>query len=402
MKIAYLLNSYPRTSTTFIRREIEALERAGQPVLRFAGRHWDEELVDPLDVAEVERTHYLLTGNLLGLFVSLFHAIFTNPIRLGHALLQMLSLWRQARGGFIKHVAYLLQAIYFRRCAVREGVDHVHVHFSTNATAIAMMSHTLGGPGYSFTVHGPDELVQPGLLGLSMKTHFARFVVAITDFCRSQIIWHTGSDYSEKISVMRCGLDLSGFMHSPPAAPENQTLLCIGRLCPQKGQVMMPEVAANLKNDFPDMKIILIGDGESRSEVEAAIVKHKVSDVFELLGWMENIQAREMLKTSRALLLPSSAEGLPIVIMEAMALGKPVISTYIAGIPELLDDSCGWIIPAGNKEALEQSIRDVLRASTAELEALGATGRARIDACHNIDDLARKLLAEFRMHINEG
>lgn len=397
MKIAYLMNSYPRTSTTFIRREIEALEKAGQQVLRYAGRDWNEDLVDPLDVAEKGRTHYLLSGNLLGLVIAFFQALFLIPLRTARAFSQMVALCINARGGFVRHFAYFLQAIYFKKCAASEGIEHVHVHFSTNATAIAMLSQTLGGPGYSFTVHGPDELVEPALLSLSTKTQKARFVVAITDFCRSQIIWHAGSACADKIQVMRCGLDLSGFEIANAADTENQTLLCIGRLCPQKSQVMLPGVAAKLRAEFPALKIILIGDGESRHEVEAQIKNNNVSDVFELRGWMENVEARKILEASRALLLASAAEGLPIVIMEAMALGKPVISTYIAGIPELLDEACGWIIPAGNEIALEGAMRKALQASQGDLEALGKEGRRRIEAQHNIDDLAGKLLDQFRI-----
>ena len=140
---------------------------------------------------------------------------------------------------------------------------------------------------------------------------------------------------------------------------------------------------------------ILIGDGESRAEIEAEIARLGVGGMVEIAGWMENAKVRERLKASRAFLLPTFAEGLPVVIMEALALGRPVISTYIAGIPELVDEGCGWIVPAGDGEALTNAMRAALTASPEKLAALGREGRTRIEARHDVDKEAAKLAALF-------
>lgn len=395
MHVTYLMNSYPRTSTTFIRREIEALEKLGVAITRFAVRDWDEALVDPLDQAEKQRTTYLLTGNIPGLFIAFFLEMVTNPGRFLRALEASWHLWRAARLGFVKHVAYLMQACHFKRIQVASRARHVHVHFSTNATSVAMLSEILGGPGYSFTVHGPDELVDPDHFSLATKIDRARFVVAITDYCKSQLLRHSSTRFATKIKVMRCGLPLDDFAEAPPVAPDNQSLVCLGRLCPQKGQALLPRIIARVVADFPEVKIILIGDGESRAEIDAEIDRYAVSDHFEKAGWMVNHEARSRLAKSRGLLLPSFAEGLPIVIMEAMAEAKPVISTYIAGIPELLDEECGWIVPAGNEEKLEAAIRALLAATPERLTQMGKEGARRVKMWHNIDDLATGLKAEF-------
>ena len=396
MNLAYLMNTYPLTSTTFIRREIEAIERRGHNVRRYAIRQWEGTLVDPLDVAEIERTKYLLSGAGAQLFVRFLRELVSNPIGLLRAIGPWCSLIKSARGGVIRHFAYLLEAVSLKQQAKSDNIDHIHVHFLTNSTAVAMLSKIMGGPSYSATVHGPDELTDAPLLAFPEKIAGAKFISAITNYCKSQIIRFSSFEHAEKIHVVHCALNLDDFQMADPITPENQTFVCVGRLCPQKGQAQFPAVAATLRNDFPNLKIILVGDGESREDVVAEINNHGVGDVVEILGWMENKKVREYLASSRALLLPSFAEGLPVVIMEALALGKPAISTYIAGIPELVDEGCGWIIPAGSHNALVDAMREALAASPEALMAKGAEGRRRIEAGHDIDKEAAKLLSYIK------
>ncbi len=400
--LAYLTNSYPVTSGTFVRDEIRAIERQGIPVHRFAVRQWDQTLVDPRDEEERARTHYLLTGNLTGLVRDGLVELVCNPAGFFRTLALAARLrWRAGRG-FVRHAAYFLEAIAFKREAKARGIDHVHVHFSTNATAVAMLAQTLGGPGYSFTVHGPDELLDPAGNSLALKVERARFVVAITHFCRSQLIWFAGHDCAAKIQVMRCGIDVKAHAVAPPISSENQTFVCLGRLCPQKGQAMLPAIVARLREDTPGLKLVLIGGGDLQETIEAEIARYGVGDAITLTGYMKQADALKHVADARALLLPSAAEGLPIVIMEAMALGKPVISTYIAGIPELLDGNTGWIIPAGDEGAIEAAMRAALAASTETLAAMGREGRARVTQHHTIDRLAAQLIAAFRQHTTPG
>lgn len=393
-EIAYLMNSYPMTSTTFIRREIEALERLGTPVWRYAVRHWDGTLVDPDDIAEQQRTGYLLTNNAMGLITAFLKEIVINPLGLLRALGAWARLIKKARGGVIRHLAYLMQAALFRQRTKRDGVRHVHVHFATNAAAVAMLAQIMGGPSYSFTVHGPDELTDAPLLDFPSKIKNASFIAAISNFCKSQLIRFSSISASEKIKIVHCGLDLKEFRHSPP--PDNQTLVCVGRLCPQKGQAQLPAIAARLKSEFPRLQILLIGDGESRGDIEKEITRHGVSDHVIIKGWMENSAVREEIQNARAFVLPTFAEGLPVVIMEAMALGRPVISTYVAGIPELLDHKCGWIVPAGNQDALTNAMREALQVGPNMLAKLGREGRARVEREHNVNKEAAKLAALFQ------
>ncbi len=393
MKIAYLLNSYPMTSTTFIRREIEALTADGVEVVRFAARPWGEKLVDPLDLAERERTHYLLAGNLSNLFRAFVAEALGHPVRLLRALGTAFVLWRNARAGFGRHAAYLLQAVYFKQQARAAGVTHVHTHFATNATAIALLSQVLGGPGYSFTAHGPDEFENTDRLSFDLKMARARFVVAISSFGRVQLVRASRWAHWSKIAIVHCGLALPDFQAI--ANPANRVLVNVARFNSQKGLLLIPAALGLLKDEFPDLKVVLIGDGEERSALEAEIARHGVAGMIELRGWQTNVQVRQALVDARALLLPSFAEGLPVVIMEAFALGRPVISTFIAGIPELVDACCGWLAPAGDVRATAAAIRDALAASPGQLSAMGAEARRRAVERHDVAESARRLKALF-------
>ncbi|BAK66722.1 putative glycosyltransferase [Sphingobium sp. SYK-6] len=398
MKLAYLLNTYPLISTTFIRREIAAIEALGQPVERFAMRHWDGELVDPQDIAERERTHYILTGSKAALARDVALTLLAHPLRTFRALPLWWRIWRNAGREFVAHCAYLVEAMAFARRARALGIDHVHAHFSTNAATVALLAHRLGGPGYSFTVHGPDELVpgEPARLSIREKAREAAFIVAITRYCRDRIA-QEAPDAVENIRIVHCGIDLGDFPYDP-APPASSRVICIGRLCANKGQVHIPPAVAQVIGEFPDLVVELIGGGSDEEEaaVRTAIAEHGVQDHVILHGWGTGAYVREQLLAGRAMLLPSYAEGLPIGIMEALAIGRPVLTTTIAGIPELVDSGCGWIFAPGDEDAIAQALRGVMRATSQERAALGAEGRRRVEDRHDLHKQARTLLDMFR------
>jgi glycosyltransferase involved in cell wall biosynthesis len=395
MKFGYLMNSYPMTSTTFIRTEIEALESLGLPIGRYAVRLWDQPLVDPRDIDERGKTQYLLSGDKKRLILYPLLELLTNFRGVVRTLGPWLRQFQLSDSTAIKHIAYLLEAMVLRRCTKRDGVGHLHVHFSTNSAAVAMLAKLLGGPSYSFTVHGPDEFLDLTSGSLPTKMQNADFVVAISNYCRAQLVSLSNSGFWGKIHVVRCGVRLDDFDFEQEPPVSNHTLVCIGRLCVQKGQLLLPPVAAALRDEFPDLRFVLIGDGPTRQLLERSIADYGVESMIELRGWQSGSAVRQALHEARALLLPTFAEGLPVVIMESLALGRPVISTYIAGIPELLDSGCGWIVPSGSELHLREAIRDCLLASPAQLAALRAEGRKRIEAQHDVRRNAGRLRELF-------
>lgn len=396
MKIAYLLNTYPAPSGTFIRNEIEALEELGVEIDRMAVRRFSGELVDPADIREAGVTRYLLDGNTVALCVAALRELVTNPHGVARALPVWRRLLRNAGGGVVRHAAYLMEAAFLRQETKRRGCTHVHSHFSNNAPAVAMLAHLMGGPTFSFTAHGPDEFVEAPLLSFPEKIERAAFVVAITDYCRRMLLDLAGEKRDEaRVHIVRCGLDLDRFETAQPVAGDNNTLVCVGRLCPQKGQIHIPAAVAALREEFPAIRVILVGDGESRADIEREIEKHGVGREVILHGWAANEDVRRMIASGRALLLPSYAEGLPIVIMEAFAMGRPVISTTIAGIPELVDAQCGWLVAPGDHDQLVDAMKQVLSATPEALQEMGQEGRARVERMHDRRLQARDLKALF-------
>ncbi|MBT2185680.1 glycosyltransferase family 4 protein [Sphingobium sp. H33] len=396
MKLAYLLNTYPLISTTFIRREIQAIEALGQPVERFAVRDWDGELVDPDDIAEHGKTRYILTGGKSALLRDVLLTLLAHPLRTLMLLPLWWRVWRNAERKFVEHVAYLLEAMAFARRAGALDVDHVHVHFSTNAATVALFARRLGGPSYSITVHGPDEIVpgEPARLSIREKARDAAFLVAITRYCRDRIA-QEAPDSADKIRIVPCGIDLAQFPFSPDP-PASSRVICIGRLCANKGQIHIPPAIAQVIEEFPDLVVELIGGGEDEAAIRAAIARHKVEDHVIVHGWGTGAYVREQLLAGRAMLLPSYAEGLPIGIMEAFAIGRPVLSTTIAGIPELLDGDCGWIFAPGDESAIADALRGIMRATPEQRAAMGAEGRRRVEERHDLHKSAQTLLLAFQ------
>ncbi|MGE8104786.1 glycosyltransferase family 4 protein [Allorhizobium sp. NPDC080224] len=393
MKIGYFLNTYPVPSATFIRREIEALEARGQVVVRFAARRFTNALVDERDLAEASKTAYLLQGSGMTLLTSFARELLGNPRGVGRALVASIKLFRHGKAGVVRHAAYLMQAADLRQKARLADIDHFHAHYGTNATTVVMLSHLMGGPRYSFTAHGPDEFFNETAANFGLKIQHAAFVIAISDYCRKLLVDRClSADDHEKIAIARCGLELDEFQPCAPVASNNHTFVCVGRLCPQKGQVHIPAAVAALRDEFPDLRVILVGDGESRSEIEAEAERHGLEgDRIVFKGWAANAQVKRLICESRALLLPSYHEGLPIVLMEALALARPVVTTRITAIPELVDASCGWLVSPGDHDELVAALRAALLATPQDLDIMGLAGQQRVARLHDIRDLAEAL-----------
>ena len=394
--LAYLMNTYPVTSATFIRREIAAHEAAGCPVDRFAIRAWGEQPVDLRDRAEGEKTTYILRQGPLRLGLATVREALTNPSGLARAIgttWQLMRLRGPAAVG-LKNLAYLVEAVFLKQAARRRGITHIHAHFSTNPAAVALLSRRLGGPSYSFTAHGPDEFDDPAGNGLPMKVAHAAFVAAITDYARGVILEATGGQGAGKVHVVRCGIDLGEFDFTPP--PDSKRITCVGRLCPAKAQTLLVEAVAPLVADHPTLELLFIGDGEDRPKIEARIADLGLERNVTLAGWGTGEEVRAAIQSARVFALPSFAEGLPIVLMESLALGRPVVTTRITGIPELIDASCGWVVEPGDVDALRTALRTALETDVATLASMARQGRTRVEIRHDQARNAEGLRDLFR------
>jgi colanic acid/amylovoran biosynthesis glycosyltransferase len=392
-QLAYLINQYPKISHSFIRREIRALERRGVSIRRFAiRRSKDRRVVDPADLAEQEVTDYILgRAGVLLLWASFVLALST-PIRFCRAFWLTIGMMRGSDRSAILHLVYLLEASWLSRQLSREGIRHLHAHFGTNSAEVAMLSSELAGIPFSFTIHGPEEFDDTRGLHLAKKVERAAFVVAISSFGRSQIFRAVESSHWSKVKVVHCGVHEAFTAAAPTVAAGCRRLVCVGRLSEQKGHALLIAAAAELRESGLEFELVLVGDGELRGALEALIVEHGLCGTVSIAGWADESRVRQEIISARALVLPSFAEGLPVVVMEAMALGRPVIATYVGGIPELVvDGETGWLVPAGSEEALCGAIRDCLQSSDARIADMGAKGRARALDRHTVDEEALKL-----------
>jgi glycosyltransferase involved in cell wall biosynthesis len=391
--VAYLVNQYPHASHSFIRREIAALEERGVAVARFSVRPSGVQLVDPGDQAEAGRTKVLLAAGVTGMIGAFIVTAFTRPVRWHAAVHQAMRLgWRSERG-VLRHFIYLAEACLLMRELRRCKARHLHAHFGTNPATVALLTRTLGGPPYSFTVHGPEEFDHPEALSIREKIENAAFVVAVSDFGKSQLYRWCGSAHWSKIQVVRCGVDAAFLAAGPQPVPNVARLVCVGRLAEQKGQLLLLEALAEEGHDF---EMVLAGDGPMRPEIEQRIGSLNLSGKVRITGWLSNESVRKQILDSRAMVLPSFAEGLPVVLMEALAVGRPVVTTYVAGIPELVQPRRnGWLVPAGSVDELAVAIRQVLQTPVERLEGMGRLGAERVASRHNARTEAAKLAKLF-------
>ncbi|MFT3731277.1 MAG: glycosyltransferase [Hyphomicrobium sp.] len=397
MRVAYLINQYPKVSHSFIRREIEALEREGIEVERIALRGWDGELLDPQDLNERARTRYVLRDGAAPILWAAARRLLTRPAAFIRAFTLACRMSKRSERPLGVHLIYLAEACRIAAWLEQSGARHLHAHFGTNSAEVAMLVNALGGPAWSFTVHGPEEFDKAPLLGLAEKASRAAFVVAISSYGRSQLFRLLPKERWPNVHVVHCGIDCAFYESHATPPSDTRRLVCVGRLTEQKGQLLLVEAARKLRENGIDFDLVLVGDGDMRSEIEALIARYELTAHVRITGWMSSEQVRAEILSARALVLPSFAEGLPVVLMEAMALGRPVISTYIAGIPELVrDDVDGWLAPAGDVDALTEAMRKCLDSPLEALASMGSRARARAIERHDAHRQALALATLFQ------
>lgn len=383
MRLAYLCNVYPAVSHSFVRREIEGVEAAGHDVCRFSMRPSQAGLKDDADLREAAATTSVLEQGAFKLILAALALFFSRPRRTLSAVAAAFRLSGPGLRRRLRHIAYWLEAAWLVRRLLRLKVQHLHAHFGTNPAAVATIAHAWGGPPFSFTVHGPDEFDAPLELGLPEKIGAAKFVVAITSYCRSQLMRWSSPDQWSKIELVRCGLDEQMLAIPPePVSQSSTRFACIARLSAQKGLPLLISACERLRDDGEIFSLTVVGGGELRETLESEIRERGLEDVVTLAGVCDTAEMHGIVRGARAFVLPSFAEGLPMTIMEAFALGRPVVTTAIAGIPELVDEQCGWVVPAGSIERLVEAMKAALHAPAEALSLMGAEGRSRVLRLH--------------------
>ncbi len=403
-RIGYLASSYPRAVDTAVRNEVVGLRELGHYVDTFAIRRADaDQLTSDLHRREHERTTYILSDHWLVTPLAALELMVRKPARVLSAL--RLAMRTRPRGvrGAIWQAAYFLEAAFLAKQLLDRRIQHLHVHIGESPASVALLASELSGIAYSMTIHGPYIFRAPEYWALGTKIERAAFTVCITEFTKSQCMMYVPYTCWERLEVIRCGPELSFLRRNPPPLRDSARIVWVGRICEEKAIPILLDATERLSREGVKFELVMVGDGPLRGQVEARLQSSGLSDRVRITGWADVECVRREIEEARALVLPSFAEGLPAVLMEALALGRPAISTYVAGIPELIEPGVnGWLVPAGSEVHLAAAVRQALELPLNELARMGRAGRASVLEHHDPRVEVGKLARRIEQCIAEG
>jgi len=397
-RIGYLTSLFARPSDTFIRNEVSQLRKLGVDVVTFSIRRPEVGPDADDDVNRFQReTNYLLEAGAVSIIARGLVQAISRPMRFARTAALA---WRTAAPGargVLLQWAYLLEALYLAALLKQLKVDLLHNHIGENSATVAMLASEFSGIPYSLTIHGPYIFFAPERWALREKLSRATFTACISDFCRSQCMIFAPERAWARLHVVRCGVqpEFIGFTQraAMPAVPH---FLCVARLCAEKGQAVLIEALAQLATKGHHPQVSLVGDGPARPALERLIAEKNLGQSVKILGWQSSDKVHELLRESTALVIPSFAEGLPIVAMESLAVGCPVVATNIAAISELVEDGkSGWLVTPGCVENLADALITASECPPERLRAMGELGRERVLELHHPARQAEQLKSLF-------
>jgi glycosyltransferase involved in cell wall biosynthesis len=395
MKVAYLTGQYPRATDTFIQREVAALRAHGLEVVTCSIRRTDtQHLVGEEQRIEARATFHVLpaTANPLTLFRAKLAAL-RHPARYFRALWLAWTTAPKGLRGRLYNLIYFSEALVLARHMARENITHLHNHIAKSSCTVAMLASALSDIPFSFTLHGPDIFFAPDHWRLDEKIARARFVACISNFARAQAMLFCDQGHWDKLKIIHCGVDPARYDTRGPR--DGNHLLFIGRLDAVKGVPLLLEAQAQARATLPDLRLTLVGDGPDRAALLVQVQALNLNDAVDFAGYKSQSEVAALLAYSDCLVLPSFAEGVPVVLMEAMAARLPVIATRVGGTAELVEDGAsGHLIAPGDAGALHDAILSVM--ADTERAAMGASGRARVQAEFDIQTEAARLAALFQ------
>ena len=383
--IGYLSHYYGCASDKFIRVEVRQLRKLGFNVQTFSIRAPDDdELVGTDVLRERQATEDLLGAGVLSLIGNTVFLAMSRFGRFAQTLSLAIRISTPGLRGRLWPMAYVVEACFLAQRMQGKGVQHLHAHNGYTPAAVAMFASLLSGIPYSLTIHGSTEFDTPLTLALNEKIGRSKFTVAISGFGRSQLMRWSGAKHWHKIHVVRCGVSCDFKSALISDVPDVPRIVCVASLIEQKGHLLLLDALARLANDDLHVELTLIGDGPLRSEIEAAIIQHGLQRQVTLLGWQSTSEVIRIIQASRAFVLASFAEGLPVSLMEAMALARPVISANVGAVSELIEHGKhGWLFTAGTVDELKEDLREMLETPVARLTEMGRVARAHVVQRHD-------------------
>lgn len=356
-KIAYLLHRFPEITDTFIKREIRSLQRSGTSVQVIAVWKPGPSDTTPETMEQwAAETHFVLPRSLPSIVGILLISLVRSPIGMASTLRLALSTSRPGLQGLLYQLIYFVEAVLAADIIRRNGIDHVHNHIGDQSGTITMLAAHLAGIGYSITFHGWPVFFDAKYHRVKEKVLGARFCRAISYFCRSQLMMFSECDDAKKFKVVHCGLSLDKYHYRAPRETVRR-LFCAARLSPQKGHAFLILAMKILVDQGHDLELRLAGDGVRRQQLTNLARELGIAERVHFLGFLSEDEVVRELQDCDLFVLPSFVEGLPVSVMEAMAIGVPVISTNIAGTSELVEDGrSGLLVRPSDPQALAGAI----------------------------------------------
>lgn len=398
-RVGYVMTHYPKLAQTFIANEIDAVERAGLAVSCFAMNPPEAgERAAPGAPERIARTTYLKAAPLRAAAVLLLQ-IFRHPLAMARIWTMAIASGGGHPGRTLRRIAHLAQAAVVAEQAARDGIARLHAHFGLAPATIAWFATAIARAQgreeatFSFTIHGFHDFADPSEARLDLKAREAATVLCVSDFTRSQLCLVTDPALWPRFQVARCGIDLDAFAFSEPPRDGVPTVVALGRLSPEKGFAVLIEAVARLRREGMHLDLRIVGDGPLRASLEATACSAGVEDAVEFRGELTPAQVRDELSRAHVFCVASFSEGLPISLMEAMAVGTPVVTTWIAGIPELAEDEVTALtVPPSRPDALADALRR-LAEDAALRRRLASAARAKVKEQHDLNRCAAGVVA---------
>jgi colanic acid/amylovoran biosynthesis glycosyltransferase len=396
-RIAYLLSQYPAVSHTFFLKELLGLEQLGFQIETCSINPPDRSM-DRLTAAEAKeagQTYYLKPIDYWGTIGTLLSVLFGHPkacLRGIHAAAKLgtLDVYRH-----FYRLLYLMEALLIGAWMKRHRLHHLHVHFGGSVATVGLLAAKAWGFSYSLTIHGPEEFYDVEHYYLPEKFRHAAFIFCISHYCRSQVMKYSTASQWKNFHVVPLGVDPQHFVPQPHPPKNVLQLACVGRLVPAKGQLILLLAMGKLIEEGHSIHLILIGDGSDRRLLQDFVIQQKLTEHVTLLGALNHEETRARLAQTDIFVLPSFAEGVPVALMEAMAMEIPCVSTQIAGIPELIQNEFeGLLVPASSYEALAAAIKRLIQSPELR-RRLGTAARKKVINCYNLDKNIEKLAGLF-------
>jgi glycosyltransferase involved in cell wall biosynthesis len=378
-RIAYLTGEYPRVSHTFILREIEALRRLGAEVDTYTIRATpsDQHTGDEEKAAFASTWPVQANAKRPGVLLRALAA--ADKKRLFSALKLAIRTRPPGLKAFAYQVFYWLQGAVLAQRLRAAGTQHLHNHFANSSCSTAMLAAEIAGIPFSVTMHGPAIFFEPHWWRIDVKIARAAFTACISHFCRAQGMIFADQTHWGRMRIVHCGVTPSLYAPAPDHVP-GKRLIFVGRLAAIKGVAVLLEAFARIRQTHPDASLTLVGDGPERKALEATAARLGIADAVDFAGYLSQSQVADRLSRADIFALPSFAEGVPVVLMEAMASRLPVIAPRVAGVPELVEDGVsGFNVSPGDADMLTARI-DALLSDPALRASMGEAGRAKVAA----------------------